>query len=107
VKLFDLVATQLLEDHLHKLGTEGTTGDDESAWHGWEVESDSSDGSENETWIDVDDDAECLDISDVEDEPGHVEDTLIRISTLATTKVRCDNSFNFVIAATSMYYLDS
>lgn len=64
-----------------------TTGDDESAWDGWDIESDSSDGSESETWIDVNDDAEYINISDVEDEPTHARDNPIRVSTLATTKV--------------------
>lgn len=46
--------------------------------------------------MDVDDDTECLSISDVEDGPGHVEDPPIRTSTLATTKVRL---FHSVIVA--------
>lgn len=82
---------QLLEDHLQKLRAEdavGLTGDDGSAWHGWDIQYDSSDGSENETWIDVDDDSECFSISDMEDESSHVNDITGRISTLATTKVR-------------------
>ncbi|KAF8236467.1 protein required for actin cytoskeleton organization and cell cycle progression [Tricholoma matsutake] len=86
----DIEGLSLLEDHLQKVGAEGaagTTGDDESAWHGWDVDSDSSDGSESGTWMDVDDDTECLSISDVEDGPGHVEDPPIRTSTLATTKI--------------------
>lgn len=62
-----------------------TSCDDESAWHEWDVESDSLDGSEDGTWIDVDDNAESLNISD--DEPTHVEDSPTRTSTLATTKV--------------------
>ena len=89
------MVTQLLEDHLQKLGAEdavGLTGDDDSAWHGWDIQYDSSDGSENETWIDVDDGAECLSISDMEDESSHMNDTTGRISTLATTKVREYNS---------------
>jgi protein SDA1 len=82
-----------------------TTSDDESAWQGWEIESDSSEGSESETWIEVDDNDECLNISDAETEPGHVEDTPVRVSTLATTKVSWGDSI--VTFAASTYYLDS
>jgi protein SDA1 len=72
---------------LQKLAGEGAvaaTADDESAWHGWDIESDSSDGSESGTWIDVDD-AGSVAISG--DESSDTEDSLTRTSTLATTKV--------------------
>lgn len=96
---------QLLEDHLQKekedLNGEPHEEDDEKAWVGWEIESDASDdsSSEEEAWINVDDDENPLEISDSEDEKDATkpskeeEDAMItqaapaRVSTLATTKV--------------------
>ena len=49
-------------------GDEGE--DDEAAWEGWDVESDSSEDS-SEGWIDVDSDSdEDIEVSDSEDEDG-------------------------------------
>lgn len=72
-------------------------GEDESAWQGWDVDSDSSDESESEGWIDVDDNNDALNISDSEDEGDKLPSAApkndeaptasTRISTLATTKV--------------------
>ena len=89
--------------------------DDEAAWEGWDVESDSEESSDG--WISVDSDSdEDLEISDSEDEDGKTskkskgkgkakakdaddmeaeddnkeetaEEAAKRISTLATTKV--------------------
>lgn len=99
------VITQLLEDHLQKLrdkdGEVDTEDNDEAAWQGWDVESDSSEESEEEGWMDVDSGGEDnLEISDSEDEQDKAADDKVpveqsaeepsdpnRISTLATTKV--------------------
>jgi len=97
---------QLLEDHLQKLRDETNVvmgGDDEeAAWQGWDVNPDSSsESSESEGWIDVDDGKDDLDISDSEDAGyktenesqkaadgrADVPDPSSRVSTLATTKV--------------------
>ena len=94
---------QLLEDHLEQLragDAKDAAEDDEAAWNGWDVESDSSEESGSEGWMDVDSGGEDnLDISDSEDEaekasgskpseaaPEAAPDPN-RISTLATTKV--------------------
>ena len=80
---------------------------DEAGWDGWEVDSDSSDSSESEGWIDVESDGDQnLDISDSEDDqptdnkkpsitttgdanvPSPQVEDAPRISTLATTKVK-------------------
>ena len=52
-------------------GASGDEGeDDEGAWEGWDVESDSSEDS-SEGWIDVDSDSdEDIEVSDSEDEDG-------------------------------------
>ena len=98
---------QLLEDHLQRLRDDNDTmsaGDpDDAAWHGWEVESNSSsESSESEGWIDVvSDEAEEFDVSDSDcEQPGTVKEKELktgepcdtaepagRVSTLATTKV--------------------
>ncbi|KAI0747789.1 actin cytoskeleton organization and cell cycle progression protein [Daedaleopsis nitida] len=114
----DIEGLVLLEDHLKKLREEdgiasGDEEDDEAAWEGWDVETDSSDES-SDGWVDVDSDGEeDLEISDSEDEDdkkskkkrkgkgkaneeeegaqGEKEETteeeVKRISTLATTKI--------------------
>lgn len=97
-----LIRFQLLEDHLQRLRDEdgiimNEDDEDEAAWQGWDVESDSSDGSESEGWIDVEDNDDTLNISDSEDEGDklatgaqNADDdptSSTRISTLATTKV--------------------
>jgi protein SDA1 len=72
--------------------------DDENAWEGWELESESSDhSSDSGGWIDVESDGDHLNISDSEDEdkknigkPAANEappTETNRTSTLATTKV--------------------
>jgi protein SDA1 len=77
----------------------GEDEDNEAAWEGWDVESDSSSDSDSEDWINVDDDDDKdLHISDSEDEDKpkatpvdaemDVVDPATRISTLATTKVQ-------------------
>jgi len=71
---------------------------DDSMWQGWDVESDSSEESDSEDWINVDDDDNGdLVISDSDDEgQPRIEDRITeevvaveppRKSTLATTKV--------------------
>ena len=111
---------QLLEDHLKKLREEDGAAsgddneDDEAAWEGWDVETDSSEES-SDGWISVDSDSDSdLEISDSEDEGDKkakrkgkgkakdaeeesddeegeekqetAEEAVKRISTLATTK---------------------
>ncbi|KAL0947247.1 hypothetical protein HGRIS_013368 [Hohenbuehelia grisea] len=99
----DIEGLTLLEDHLKALRAEDGVDldaegeDDEAAWEGWDVESDSSSDSEAEDWINVDDDDDDLNISDSEDEkekkePDDAEkteepDAATRLSTLATTKI--------------------
>ncbi|TFK42834.1 protein required for actin cytoskeleton organization and cell cycle progression [Crucibulum laeve] len=98
----DIEGLSLLEDHLQKLREEDgveADEDDEAAWNGWDVGSDSEDDdSESEGWINVDDDDNNLVISDSEDESDDkmtgtsaatAESAVIetRISTLATTKI--------------------
>lgn len=94
-----LIDIQLLEDHFQKLREQDNVvlneDDDEAAWEGWDVESDSSE-DESDGWLDVPDDGEDLHISDSEDEADKVAKSadnptaaapMARISTLATTKV--------------------
>jgi|SRR5882762_9446337 protein SDA1 len=99
-------ATQLLEDHINKLRKDNNAGegyddDDEIAWKGWDVESDASEDSKSEGWMDVDSGNEDLEISDSDDEQAVVtmaqgkstgdgderSPNPDRVSTLATTKV--------------------
>ncbi|CAK5279508.1 unnamed protein product [Mycena citricolor] len=92
----DIEGLALLEDHLQQLREEDSNvmeEDDEAAWEGWDVDSDSSD-SESEGWINVSDNEEDLHISDSDDEnekkpvvPLEEFDPANRISTLATTKI--------------------
>ena len=117
----DIEGLALLEDHLKQLRAEDGVEDgmfeedDEGAWEGWDVESDSDEES-SDGWMDVESDGEDLDISDSDDEgdskkkskkgkgvgkddDGDVDmdkegekeesavDALSRISTLATTKI--------------------
>jgi protein SDA1 len=96
---------QLLEDHLEKLRAEesyatGGAEDNDAAWEGWDVESESSqESSEDEGWIEVvSDDDDHFNLSDSEDEQPETtkpktdepSDAVAtnRVSTLATTKVR-------------------
>ncbi|PIL23698.1 hypothetical protein GSI_13447 [Ganoderma sinense ZZ0214-1] len=69
----DIEGLVLLEDHLKKLREEDGVGsgdeeDDEGAWEGWDVESDSSEES-SDGWISVDSDSDAdLEVSDSGDE---------------------------------------
>ncbi|OCH95200.1 actin cytoskeleton organization and cell cycle progression protein [Obba rivulosa] len=109
----DIEGLVLLEDHLQKLREEEGAGlggeeDDEAAWDGWDVDSDSDESSEG--WIDVQSDGDSdLEVSDSEDEgdkhpkkgKGKAQDdeenpedaavaeesAATRISSLATTKI--------------------
>lgn len=100
----DIEGLVLLESHLKKLREEetGIAGDsenedeDEAAWQGWDVETDSESDSESQGWIDVESDGEDLEVSDSEDEAPTREPTTTqqegqeeqnRVSTLATTKI--------------------
>ncbi|KZT03454.1 protein required for actin cytoskeleton organization and cell cycle progression [Laetiporus sulphureus 93-53] len=112
----DIEGLVLLEDHLEKLREEDGAAsgdeeeDDEAAWKGWDIESDSSEDSDDSGgWIAVESDGEDnLDVSDSEDEgdqkkekdrgdaqgdkqvetPAPVDDsTAARVSSLATTKI--------------------
>jgi len=69
--------------------------DDESKWEGWDVETDSSESSDDEGWIDVDSDSNRdIVVSDSEDEDDKKEKGLaldiqpLQPSTLGTTKVK-------------------
>ncbi|CAL1703881.1 unnamed protein product [Somion occarium] len=111
----DIEGLSLLEDHLKQLRTEEGIEDgvfdedDEGAWEGWDVNSDSDESSDG--WIEVESDGDNLVVSDSEDEDGSkkrkgkqnetegdvdvkmgeekesTEDATTRISTLATTKI--------------------
>ncbi|KZP29977.1 actin cytoskeleton organization and cell cycle progression protein [Athelia psychrophila] len=102
----DIDGLALLEDHLQQQRAgdgDKMEEDEEAAWEGWDVESD-SEGSDSEEWMDVDQGGEDnLNISDSEDEadkpsgskptgadadatPAAAPDP-DRISTLATTKI--------------------
>ncbi|GLB35212.1 putative protein required for actin cytoskeleton organization and cell cycle progression [Lyophyllum shimeji] len=90
----DIEGLALLEDHLQKLRDEEgvvlADGDDDAAWEGWDVESDSSDDDSDEGWHDVSDDGGDIEISDSEDEAEKATsqpDAPPRVSTLATTKI--------------------
>lgn len=96
----DIEGLALLEDHLKKLREEEAGevdgADDEAAWDGWDIETDSESDSQSEGWMDVDSDDGDLQLSDSEDEEAVKnessaeqqgrEDTE-RTSTLATTKI--------------------
>ncbi|KAK7061025.1 Severe Depolymerization of Actin [Paramarasmius palmivorus] len=93
----DIEGLALLEDHLQKLREEDgemNEEDEEAAWNGWDVESDSSEESdESEGWINVESsDEEFIDVSDSEDE-GEKKEQLeeppkeATTSALATTKI--------------------
>ena len=81
------------------MGSRTEAEDEEAAWEGWDVESDSDESeSEQEDWIDVQSDGEDLVLSDSDDEGNKnitkaaeqgdkKEDLTTRVSTLATTKV--------------------
>lgn len=91
---------KLLEDHMKKLreedGVETEDDDDESKWEGWDVETDSSDSSDEEDWINVDSDDNDIVVTDSEGEEKPTEESCkaessqpLRVSTLATSKVVC------------------
>jgi protein SDA1 len=106
----------LLEDHLNAQRAEQgdedeEMEDEEAAWEGWDVESNSPDDSDDSTsWHNVESDGgEAFDVSDIDDEPPkktdkgkgeameqkgseekedvEMKDGVPRVSTLATTKV--------------------
>ncbi|KAI0270933.1 SDA1-domain-containing protein [Russula aff. rugulosa BPL654] len=100
----DIEGLVLLEDHLRTTrgGDEasGREEDDDEAWEGWEIESESSDDSSDAGgWIDVESDGgDQLNVSDSDDEDGKNGDKLRKVddgsaadvnrtSTLATTKI--------------------
>jgi len=67
--------------------------DDEAAWDGWDVESESGSESSEDEWHNVSDDDQDIVVSDSDDdepkeEKAETEEAKPRISTLATTKVR-------------------
>ena len=70
--------------------------DGESKWEGWDIETDSSESSDDEGWMDVDSDKDIV-VSDSDDEDGKMgKDPALEIqtlqapqpSTLGTTKVK-------------------
>ena len=74
---------------------DGVESDDESKWEGWDVETDSSESSDDEGWIDVDSDSNRdIMVSDSEDEDDEKEKGPAldvqppQPSTLGTTKVK-------------------
>ncbi len=92
------ICSKLLEDHMKKLreedGVETEDDDDESKWEGWDVETDSSDSSDEEDWINVDSNDNDIVVTDSEDEEKPTEESPkaessqpLRVSTLATSKV--------------------
>jgi len=92
----DIEGLALLEGHLKKLREEQNRNDedDESAWQGWDVQSNSDESFGTDRWIDVDsENDDHLSISDSDNEQdktdrGETElDDANRISTLATTKI--------------------
>ncbi|KAN0105324.1 protein required for actin cytoskeleton organization and cell cycle progression [Russula decolorans] len=99
----DIEGLVLLEDHLRTTrGEDEASGDgeeDDEAWEGWEIGSESSDDSlDSGGWIDVESDGgDHLNVSDSGDEDGKNGDKLRKIdesagdvnrtSTLATTKI--------------------
>ncbi|KAH9967129.1 protein required for actin cytoskeleton organization and cell cycle progression [Russula dissimulans] len=107
----DIEGLVLLEDHLKSTHGEdeapGGDEEDEAAWEGWEIESDSSDSSSDPGgWIDVESDGEDhLSLSDSDkDEKGRdkltkPDGTAIdasRTSTLATTKILTPADFALI-----------
>ncbi|KAG6878766.1 hypothetical protein C0993_008065 [Termitomyces sp. T159_Od127] len=67
-----------------------TLEEDEGAWDGWDVESESEDSDSDDEWINVSDDNADIVISDSEDEAEKAQskpEAPPRISTLATTKI--------------------
>ncbi|KAI0272597.1 SDA1-domain-containing protein [Gloeopeniophorella convolvens] len=108
----DIDGLVLLEDHLKSMrGDDAGSGDEEEdeekAWEGWEMESDSSeDSSSSGGWVDVESDGEDhLSISDSEDEKEKKDDPSAkagpstnanRISTLATTKILTPADFALI-----------
>lgn len=127
-----VIFTQLLEDHLKRLrqedGAEEDMEDDEAAWNGWDVESDSDESSDG--WISVESDGDDdLEVSDSDDEDdakvkkdkgkGKAMDVDVdekndaeapalldpsRVSTLATTKV-CSLSMQTFYFLLMLYHL--
>lgn len=103
VAAVDIAGLALLEDHLKKLREEDTGQadasegeDDEAAWEGWDIETDSESDSESEDWINVESDRDDLELSDSEDETpakksepteGECQQNQTRVSTLATSKI--------------------
>lgn len=77
--------------------------DDESKWEGWDLESDSTESSDDEDWIDVDSDSgKDIVFSDSDDgddkeekrSPSEVQASQSsRHSMLATTKVKISHTF--------------
>lgn len=122
----DTRLTQLLEEHFAQLrAEEGSDAaglddeDDEAAWEGWDVESDSS--SDSDGWNDVSSDDGDIVISDSDDDrpkakgkaaqtegdmagddaPTPAATDVTTFSTLATTKVRSLYAmFNFLLTNT-------
>lgn len=115
-----------MEDHLQNLREDQDQDDgSDNGWDGWDVESDNSEESESEGWMDVDsggeDHLEFSDSEDDRDKSGSKKDTKPaevefkteiedgpdpdRVSTLATTKVRqiCSNH----LCVLTRFYLDS
>ncbi|KAF8273098.1 protein required for actin cytoskeleton organization and cell cycle progression [Lactarius quietus] len=109
----DIEGLVLLEDHLKTMRGEDESPsdgeeDDENAWEGWELESESSDDSSGSgRWIDVESDGgDRLDISDSEDEDKRSNEKpsaneapstdANRTSTLATTKILTPADFALI-----------
>lgn len=85
---------QLLEDHLKSLrpGNVEEDPEDDEAWGNWLIESDFDSSSEGSDWVNVESDgSDNLEISDSDDEMADDDQPKqlpMRISSLATTKVR-------------------
>ncbi|KAF8623968.1 hypothetical protein AX15_006123 [Amanita polypyramis BW_CC] len=89
----DIEGLALLEDHFKKLREEdGINLDDEEGWEYWTSDSDTSSDSTSEGWMNVEDDEGDIIISESDDDVKDAKEqeqvtTVLRVSTLATTKV--------------------
>lgn len=100
----------MLEDHLQKLREEDVSkeqGDDDT-WNDWDVESDVSDESESEGWMDVDSEGEDnLEISDSEDEQENVDKGKKKTPDEPKLEEAPDHNRPSILATTKVQFLDA
>lgn len=88
-----------MEEHLQTLNADDMDEDDDAAWNGWDLESESDSSSSEGGWNDVDSEGD-LEISDSDNEliekptetnlnVAMVAASIAERISLATTKVRC------------------